>query len=298
MPGIGGSTHMLLYLSASLLYKMAKNLIILLVLLFFVSLNSARYISISTSVSVENMITGNESGINILLRNTGDESAYDVQLSLILPPGIKTENMFVGELKPDRPYKGNFTVSAVNDIIPGKYTIGILTDYKDANGYQFSSVSPNSLIVKKPTSSMISARIPGMELGDKETKKINLQVRNLDDKQHNLNIRLFLPRELRGEAKNREIRINPMEEKNIEFEISPFGALVGSSYVIFASLDYEEEGLHYSPVASGIVKIVESGGGFDFSGWIPIVAVVVLIVIVILYQFGLLSGRIRGIKKQ
>lgn len=265
--------------------KMIKKSIILLVLLFFVSFNSAKYISISTSVSVENMITGNESGINIQTKNSGDESAYDVQLSLILPPNLKTENMFVGELKPNKPYDGNFTISAINSIIPGKYTIGILTDYKDANGYQFSSVSPNSLIVKRPTTSMISARISEMELGDKETKKINLQIRNLDEKSHNLKMRLYLPRELKTTIAEKIITINPREERQIEFDISSFGALVGSSYVIFTSLDYEGDGLHYSSVASGIIKIVESKKGFDFSGWIPIAIVIVLIAVFVFYQF-------------
>lgn len=264
---------------------MVKKLITLLVLLLFIDLNSARYISISTSVSVENMILKNETGINIRITNSGDESAYDVQLSLILPPNFRTDNIFVGELRSNKPYEGNFTVSAINSIIPGKYTIGILTDYKDANGYQFSSVSPNSLIVKKPTSSMISARIQETELGDKETKKINLQIRNLDEKSHNLDIKLYLPRELKTTTAEKTITINPREEKQIEFDISPFGALIGSSYVIFASLDYEENELHYSSVASGIVKIVEGGKGFDFSGWIMIAIVVVLIAIFVFYQF-------------
>lgn len=264
---------------------MAKKLIILLILLLFMPLNSARYISISTSVSVENAIMDNETRVNIQITNSGDESAHDVQLSLILPADFGWANMFVGELKPNRPYDGNFTILAVNSIVPGKYTIGLMTDYKDANGYQFSSVSPNSLIVKKQTSSMISARIPEIELGDKETKKINLQVRNLDDKAHNLDIKLYLPRELKTTMAEKTMTINPMDERQIEFDISPFGALVGSNYVVFASLDYEENNLHYSSVASGIVKIVEVRGGFDFSGWIPIAVVLILIVIFIFYQF-------------
>lgn len=264
---------------------MVKRLIILLVLFLFVSLNSAMYISLSTSVSVENMISGNETGVDVRLTNSGDESAYDVQLSLLLPANLKADNIFVGELKPDRPYEGNFTIAAIDGITPGKYTIGILTDYKDANGYQFSSVSPNSLFVRKMTSSMISAKISEIELGDKETKRINMQVRNLDDKSHSLNIKLYFPRELKTTTVEKTITINPREEKGVEFDISPFGALVGSSYVIFASLDYEENGLHYSSVATGIVKIVESRGGFDFSGWIPIAVVVLLIAVFILYQF-------------
>jgi len=230
------------------------------VFLFLVVLTtsvSARYITLSHKVTMERIIQEDKTTVNITLLNSGDEPAYDVQLSLLLPEGVSSEPIFLGELDPNMPKNGTFDIKINSDVIPGRYSMAILTDYKDANGYPFSSVLPKSLILKEFKSSQISGRISGITLGDKEIKKLTLELRNMDQRGHNLKIKLFIPRELKADNEEKSLVLNAREEKKINFDISSFGALPGSNYVVFASLDYEDSGIHYSSTAMGIVKVVE-----------------------------------------
>jgi len=261
-----------------------KKLIPLLIFLLL-STTSARYISLATTVTTESLVLSNETCVNIKLLNSGDEPAYDVQLSLLLPKGFKSNSLFPGRLDPGHTYTGNFSLAIDSSITPGKYPVVILTEYKDANGYQFSSVSPSSLFIKRKTISRISGIISEVSLGNKEIKKLTLRLRNLDDKEHKLRIKLFLPRELKIEPDKIEVLLTPNKEEKLEFDISSFGALIGSTYVVFASVEYEDSNLHYSSLLRGTVKIVEKQDMFNFSGWLPIAILCGLILIFIYYQF-------------
>ena len=265
------------------------------VFLFLVVLTtsvSARYITLSHKVTMERIIQEDKTTVNITLLNSGDEPAYDVQLSLLLPEGVSSEPIFLGELDPNMPKSGTFDIKINSDVIPGRYSMAILTEYKDANGYPFSSVLPKSLILKEFKSSQISGRISGITLGDKETKKLTLELRNMDQRDHNLKIKLFIPRELKADNEEKSLVLNAREEKKINFDISSFGALPGSNYVVFASLDYEDSGIHYSSTAMGIVKVVEgrtvqseSEIPFGVLFWILTISFIVLLSVFLYLKF-------------
>jgi hypothetical protein len=80
--------------------------------------------------------------------------------------------------------------------------------------------------------------------------------------------------------------VKARDSPQTDFEISSFGALPGSSYVVFASVDYDEGGIHYTSTASGLIKVVEQKEAFSFRNeWIAIIVVVILVVAVIAFQF-------------
>jgi len=91
----------------------------------------------------------------------------------------------------------------------------------------------------------------------KGAKSLKLTVRNFDEKPHQVNAKLFLPDELTVDVKEKQIQLNAHEEKPVSFEVSNFGALPNSNYAVFASLEYDDE-LHYSALASGLIRVVES----------------------------------------
>lgn len=284
-------------------------------LLFLILISSltvfGRYISLSTQASTEKIVYGNETQLNVKLINSGDESAYDVQVSLILPEGFEANSLFFRELMPNSPYEGTIKIKINENLTPGEYPIGILTDYKDANGYPFSSISSVTLFFKKQTSSQVFGILQKIKISSAEgEKELMLKIRNLDSKQHSLKIKLFLPRELKSDITTEKImEINSKEEKEIKFKISNFGALPGSTYIIFATLEYDDKDdkeklLHFSSIILGIVEIVEEreeerkdDKKFQLtlptlpslqnmsSTWIPLAALILLILIFILYQF-------------
>jgi len=246
---------------------------------------SAKYITISNTISMERIVSGGETTINVSLSNTGDEAAYDVQLSLLLPDKMEANQVFLGKVDPLIPQSATFNVKIDPSMNPGTYTVGILTEYKDANKYPFSSVSPNTLILKEPRSSQISGMIQELSLGSKgEVRRLRLEMRNMDDKDHSPQLRIFAPKELKLNPTEKALSMNGRSESVQEFDISSFGALEGSSYTVFASMDYDEGGAHYSSTAVGMVKIVKQAEVLNFSGLVPIIALVFLVLVFIAYQ--------------
>ena len=267
--------------------KMKKSMTyaILLTIAVLATPASAKYITLTNTVTIERVIAGDSTTVNVSLVNTGDEAAYDVQLSLLTPDGITSTQMNLGKVDPSMPQKGTFDVNLSNGIAPGKYSVAILTEYKDANGYPFSSVTPNYLVLKDSRSSQMAGTIQEISLGNKETQTITLDMRNMDSKDHAITIRLYAPKELKIDAEEKTMTISARSEAKSDYSISSFGALPGSSYVVFASLDYDDGGVHYSSTASGIVKVVEQKDFLNFSGLLPIAALAVIVLAFIIYQF-------------
>ena len=95
---------------------------------------------------------------------------------------------------------------------------------------------------------------------------------------------MFLPRELVCTSNEKILDLLAKEEKEITFDVSSFGALPGSTYPLFVSLDYEENNLHYSSLTRGTVSIVEKKEAFTLPEWFPLAALAILILIVVVYQ--------------
>lgn len=262
-----------------------KKLLIPLILLLIPHLVLASVISLTTTISTD-LMTENTTKIQVKLLNSGDEPANNVQISLI--SDFQSNPIFVGTLIPNIPFEKEFNISLKEDILPGNYPLVVLVDYSDANGYPFSSVSPSSIVYKTPSVSKLSSVISELSLGDKETKKLTLNIRNLDDVSHELDVKLILPRELKVVDGERTILIQSKEQKELNFDVSSFSALPGSSYVVLASIEYEDEGLHYSSFGRGMVRITESSDLIELPSWLPITFIAVLVVIFIYYQ---LKGR-------
>jgi len=191
--------------------------------------------------------------IHVKLLNSGDEAAHNVKLSL-LATGFSANPIFVGKLNPNDPFEEDFDVTLTEEILPGNYPVVILTDYADANMYPFSSVFSSSIVYKTPTVSRISGIMREVSLTGKESKKLTLSIRNLDDKEHDVDVKLILPREIKAVDGEKTISIGSKQEKSLDFEVSSLSAISGSTYAILASMEYEDE-FHYSSFANGIIRI-------------------------------------------
>ncbi|MBD3156001.1 MAG: hypothetical protein GF368_05100 [Candidatus Aenigmarchaeota archaeon] len=264
---------------------------ILVVSLMLIGIVLAGTISLTTSITTQVLNTDQEV-VQISLTNSGDESAYNVQLSL-LSDYFSSETVLVGTLPINKPHKSNITVTAINEPKEGNYPMVLLTEYTDANGYPFSSVSPVTLTYKTAKPSRVTGVFENIEVNGKKTKDLVLKLKNMDQESHDVNVELFLPNELSSDSNEKYIELNSKEEKEVVFKISNFAGLEGSSYVVLASIEYDEE-YHHSSIASGMVRIVEKStfpsGMFGAVGenilgrWIYFAIVGVLIVIFIIYQ--------------
>ena len=264
-----------------------KILAIALALLLLVAPAQARVISITTSS--DTIVMSNDSAdFNVTVLNSGDEPAYDVKISLLFPDGFSSKPVFVGRLDQSSRHAAVFKVSS-EQVKEGEYSFATLVEYKDANRHPFSAVSPSTIVYKTPLSSRITAAIQPTEL--KNTGRLVMDVRNLDDKQHDVAIKLYLPNELFSENSQKRITLAANENKQESFVIENFGALDGSTYTVFAVLSYDN-GQHYSYVASSSIGI---GGGGKQSKLIVdrkiddilVVTLIALITIMIIYNLKL-----------
>jgi hypothetical protein len=257
-----------------------KKAILLSVILLIPVLVLAGTISLTTSVTTD-VLTQDEGEIQVTLTNSGDEAAYNVQLSLITDFFL-SEPVYVGTLDINKPFRTNLTVEPQSELKEGNYPVVLLTEYSDANGYPFSSVSPVTLTYKNPHPSRVTGVFENIEVSGNRVKNLVLKLKNMDQVSHEVDVKLILPNELSSDITQESVTIDSKEEKKLTFRISNFAGLEGSNYVVLATIEYEDE-YHHSSLSSGMVKIVE-GKGWNIPTWVPIIAVGVLVVIFVAYQ--------------
>ena len=228
-------------------------------ILIFCNIVYAKFISLTTTIS--EIEIENKTQANLTVANYGDEAAFSVSISLILPEGFDSNKIFINKLEPNYPIESTLNITRNKDLLPGRYPAIVLTEYTDANSYPFSAISYTSIIYKVNTFSKVSGSMKELSLAGKSSKKLILELKNFDESEHELKIRLFLPKELKVSEKEKTILIKGKEERKIEFDVSNFGALEGSSYFVLASIEYEDN-LHYSSFATGIIKIEKENKGF------------------------------------
>lgn len=217
---------------------------------------SASMISITTTITT-NVLTKNMTTAMLELMNSGDEAAYDVQASLLLPEGFESKPVFIGQINPYEPFEGNFTITFTERINKGKYPLAVLVDYTDTNGYPFSSVSSGHIIYETPTVSRIFGSMSELSLVEKESGRLVLLLKNLDETPHDTRIKLVLPAELKVVEGQRDVSIASKNEKEMYFDVTNLAGLEGSTYAVFASIEYDDDGLHYTSFAMGSIKIMK-----------------------------------------
>ncbi len=275
-----------------------KKIMVLLALFLLPQLVLAGVISLTTTVSSD-VINEDTGRVNVKLLNSGDEAAYDVQISL-LAESFESNTIDIGRLNPNEPVEEDLEIRLKKKISPGRYPASIIVDYADANGYPFSSVSPNFIVYKTPTSSKISGLISETSLSGKKSKKLTLSVRNLDDIEHNVDVKLILPREIKVVDGEKDIYIESKQEKSLDFEVSSLSAISGSNYAVLASMEYEDD-MHYTSFANGIIRIdgeTTSGQEPEGSSILAYVILFISIVFVLIYTYPKYIKRGKRVEKK
>jgi len=259
-------------------------LVVLVVLL--VPLACASFIRMNTNIYVEPVVNDGSTAINVSLSNSGDEPAHDAQVSLVLPDGFTTNTAYIGMMYPNFPYNADFNVSISSDVPPGRYPIVLKLHYADANAYPFSVVSPSFLMYKEATPIMIRGFMPEISIGTSGDKGLTLRLSNLDSKPHSLSVRIVTSDELKVDSSEKQVNVPGSDESELSYKIKSFGALAGSTYIVFAVVEYDDGGRHYSSIATGVVKVVSGDSGLGLPAWLPLVVLVVLIAVFVYYQLN------------
>ncbi len=220
-------------------------------LIAFASMAFAGSISVTTKAD---SVVMNSSTVNfsVTVSNSGDEPARDARISLLLPEGFSANSADAGAIADGGEYTGIFNITA-DQARNGTYGFGILIEYKDANQYPFSAVSPNTIIFSAPTSSRVTGTLQRGSVGDRGS--IILSMSNNDDVAHNIDMRLYMPKELSSLEAWKNITLAAGEKRQETFVIDNLGALDGSNYAVFAVLSYDDGDQHYSHITGNSISI-------------------------------------------
>ncbi len=247
---------------------------IIAIIVFLPYTANASYISLSSSFERFNI---SESGIayaNFTIRNYGDEPANNVNNRLLLPEGFFSEQIEAGRISVNGIYYGNFEVKS-NAPAKGSYTAAMLVEYEDSNGYGLSAITPVEFSFLESAESSVSGFMESSDIIEKGSANMAVKLFNNDEKSHNIAIRIFLPKELSVESEQLLETIGPLGQKIAYISVKNLKGLAGSSYPVFASIDYSDE-KHHSSYASGFVSIKK----MDYSNLI-IFAILILTAILV-----------------
>jgi hypothetical protein len=169
----------------------------------------------------------------------------------------------------------------------GTYPTFLKLHYADANSYPFSTMSPALFRFIQSAPILSRAQMTDIKMTEKGSGILEVQASNLDSIDHDMTFKLWLPDEIASESPFRKLRVSGKGMERFEIPISSFGALEGSTYVVYASNEIKKDGLHHGSISNSKVEIVsqaETGEGEGLQ-LLPAVALGILILAFIIIQF-------------
>lgn len=234
----------------------------------------ASYISLNTTLASK--VENNNLKVMVSVINKGDESAYNVQAEFRFG-----QKVILAEKKTELPVNSSYQAQATIPIPkmtkPGTYPLVLVMHYTDANQYPFSALTCQTFVFQKEAVSPLFGQIKPATFS--VAGKLHFTVRNFSNEEIKTKTYLVAPRELTVVEENLQLIIPPKSEQSSTFNVKNFSALSGSTYQVFAISEFEDQGLHYTIIAPGTVKIIEDKAlwGVNLNLLISILAVLLII---------------------
>lgn len=257
------------------------NVVLTLLILFSFVMNlnqfvEAGFITIETKATVN--IDKDTIKSTVEVTNKGDEAAYNVRITADIG-GKLLKGTVKDVLKVNEKHSEEFTTEA-GFKKAGRYPVIVTIEYTDQNQYPFTALSIVDLVYKENVITRVSGQLIALEVMEKGNLKV--KVKNLEDIEKKVNILLVIPKELSSPNRQKEVVIKGGAEETVKFDIRNLAALLGSNYVVYAVLQYEDDNYHYTNSTRGNIKIEEKKEIVKFYRW-PLVALAVLLIFAVLY---------------
>ncbi len=219
--------------------------------------------------------------INVLLINTGNEPAFSVRIKAsiadIFAISDETTHIQPGERKrvplflPSLPHP------------PGIHTVVIEASYTDGNRHPFTALGSTHLVTAnvEPDNDAVSACLDPALL--KKTTQIKLRLTTQHSDPIHVKTILVLPSEITCSEPEKQLIVMPGQTNEVCFHITNISALNGSTYSIFAVVDYLHNNQHRSFSAFAPLTITDHGPVTEFGKtWLfPFSALCFLLIVAI-----------------
>lgn len=229
----------------------------ILLALFFSLLNlqccQATLLRIDTSVNLKVDVTGKALLAEIVATNSGEEPAFHAQISVTAAG--KTKNSPIVEQLPVKEKISCSFAFPLPSLRPGRYPFITVVSYLDMNQYPFSAPTLTAFTHGESSFPDLfpSAGTEHLTLSRKGTLPITLT--NLGEQARDCTVWLLLPREITYHPKTLPVSIPPLQKKSARISLENFSALPGSTYPLYAVLEYDDHGRHQTSFTSATIQI-------------------------------------------
>ena len=189
--------------------------------------------------------------------NRGDDPAHEVSVTAELA-GTKAHSSEVAFLGPN---ESQFFELAQDLPVPnhGEYPVVVTVNYSDANRYPFSAISIAPVAYGDSQPSRVAAALSNLEISD-GNGHLKLSTRNSGGQAQEITARLITPRELAASGFVGRVTLDGGAAEDFRIPIANVSANPGSSYQVYALVEYDEGGLHHSTVANAYVNVILDPG--------------------------------------
>ena len=220
----------------------------------------------SISLQIQTEVTPQKPGWLVTLKaaNEGSDTAFNLRAVVRLGDGKESSQVSALPLHPGTSEAFHFRLTD-EPKMAGQYPLFVAVDYTDANRYPFTALSFNIVNHRQSQSPAVFAVLENVELGG-GSETMRLKIRNLGADAKRVEARLFLPNEISAKESSQNVALEPNAEVSVPFVLHRFSALPGSTYPIYAVIQYESGQEHFCVPATGIVKVVENKNGLLRTG--------------------------------
>ncbi len=257
-------------------------------LMALLSAGTARAGHITLQISTTPTVAEKQVLCTVSIVNQGDESAASVQAHVEFR-GTRFSAQVMPVLAVGQSYTGNFQIPR-DRLASGRYTLVVMTDYTDTNGYPFTALSTAGFVVGEDFPPQIHGMAEPVELGG--TEPLTLRLKNQGKKDLQAQLRLVLPKEISADPVERVLGLGALQENDAAFSLRNFSALEGSTYQVFVLAEYSDAGRHSSLPIPCTVKIVAARSFFQkYKIWILVAGSLLGLLFVGIQLYSFVSRR-------
>jgi len=188
--------------------------------------------------------------VKVMVTNSGPESAYKVGVKLRVFEETWTAGA-IDTLSVKRSATFNFK-PFLSKSQKGRYPITAVVTFHDENRYPFSTLACATFKVNEDRSATISAT--GADISINRGGNLIVKVKNTKGKSKKIRASLILPRGITSDNHRQTFQLANVT-KNLVFSLRNKKTQPGTQHPYYVFLEYDQEGLHYSALIGGKIKM-------------------------------------------